>query len=140
EKKVEFFRGEGCDLCRGTGYKGRVAIFEIIELSPAIRHLAIAKAGSDDIMDAAIREGTVSLKDDALRKVLDGETTVEEMARVTGTKVDLGPPEAEAPGSSGEAGEGEEVLPETVFEEEGASDSLSIDDYERQITHWLAKK
>ncbi len=138
EHEVEFFRGAGCETCRGAGYKGRLAVFEIIQMSPALRHLAIAKAGSDAIVEQALQEGFVSLREDAIAKVLSGQTTVEEMARVTGTKVDVtarSAPVAPLPGEIVVApGPGEIVAPETPAE------SLSLDDYENQITHWLARK
>ena len=137
-QEAEFFQGAGCEFCRGTGYKGRLAVFEIIQMSPALRHLTIVKAAADDIKDQAEKEGFVSLKQDAIAKVLAGHTTVEEMARVTGTKVDTGRVQ-EGPEPSTVAG-GEEPTEAGPGALEVPEENISLDDYENQITHWLARK
>jgi len=79
---VTFYRGAGCDSCRGTGYKGRIGIYELMGMSDEIRDLAMERAGSHRIKEAAIRNGMSTLKQDAIEKVLLGVTTLEETFRV----------------------------------------------------------
>lgn len=72
-------RAVGCDRCDGTGYSGRVGVFEMLRVSPAIRELILADAPSDDIREAAAAAGMTPLAVDAWRKVEDGATTLEEV-------------------------------------------------------------
>lgn len=82
KKEIKLFKGAGCKFCDNTGYKGRTGIFEIMVLNDEIRELALSRASSDQLHHAAIRSGMVPMKDDGLMKVLDGQTTIEEIARV----------------------------------------------------------
>lgn len=81
--QYQFRRGHGCGDCRGTGYKGRKAIAEILTLNDEIRELIIDKRPIRHIKDAARENGTRSLRDAALELVKKGETTLEEIKRVT---------------------------------------------------------
>lgn len=83
--QVELKRGKGCKECRGTGYSGRMGIFEIFPMSEKIRHLVSNKATDAEMRQVAIREGMTTLREDAWQKVLSGKTTVEEALRVTGS-------------------------------------------------------
>ncbi|HYP67606.1 MAG TPA: GspE/PulE family protein [Thiobacillaceae bacterium] len=78
-----FRKGEGCGHCRGSGYKGRKAIGEMLNLNDELRELIAAKAPIRAIKEAAHRNGTRSLRDAALMLVRQGETTLEEINRVT---------------------------------------------------------
>ncbi len=139
KKKYEFFRGKGCDACRRTGFKGRIACFELMDMTSAIKNLTIAKAPVDEIREKAIQEGMVLLKDDALNKVLEGVTTLEEMVRVTGTNIDLG--EALPRKKVEEVGEEEITVGMELPEEETAPlKEGDLDDYQKNLTHWLARK
>jgi type IV pilus assembly protein PilB len=82
-KKLEFFRGKGCDMCNGTGYKSRVGIFEVLPITKRIKEIMTEKISSDVITAEAIKEGMINLKQDGILKALDGLTTVEEVWRVT---------------------------------------------------------
>ncbi|HPR82930.1 MAG TPA: ATPase, T2SS/T4P/T4SS family [Pontiellaceae bacterium] len=73
----------GCDLCRGSGFKGRTGIYEILTVDDHIRPLIIDRSASSDIKREAMRHGLRTLRDDGWRKVLDGITTVEEILRVS---------------------------------------------------------
>jgi type IV pilus assembly protein PilB len=73
----------GCPHCDYVGYKGRLGIFEIMENSETIQKLTLNKASGDDILNQALREGMLTLKQDGLLKVLAGKTTFEEILRVT---------------------------------------------------------
>jgi general secretion pathway protein E len=79
--------GEGCSLCRGTGYLGRTGIFEVMEMNEQVRPLVNDKADAELIKRAAVSEGMVTLRESAVRKMLGGETTFDEVIRVTGEKV-----------------------------------------------------
>ncbi|HEU4752767.1 MAG TPA: ATPase, T2SS/T4P/T4SS family [Armatimonadota bacterium] len=79
---VKFYRGKGCESCKGTGYKGRTGIYEVMTVNDEIRELALERGSNHKIKDAAIRNGMITLKADATEKVLLGVTTLEETLRV----------------------------------------------------------
>ncbi len=138
EAGVKFWRGRGCEHCRGTGYKGRVAVMELIAMSPALRRLTLAKAPGDEIKEQARSEGAVFMEDDALEKVLAGVTSIEEMSRITGIKVDLAPPEP-PPMEAGEPSLVPSGFEEAAAEERPVLADKDIEDYQEKITHWLSK-
>ena len=70
------------DSCKGTGYKGRIGIYELMPITDKIRDLVLAKASSYAIKEAAVEVGMKTLRDDAMQKILLGLTTVEESLRV----------------------------------------------------------
>lgn len=74
---------EGCDECNHTGYRGRVGIYEVLGNSVAVQKLIMANATSNDLQDQAIKEGMITMQTDGLIKALRGNTTVEEVLRVT---------------------------------------------------------
>lgn len=80
---VEYHIGRGCDYCARTGYRGRIGIYELLDVTPPVRRLVQEGASSSDIRAVAEAEGMVNLREDARRKVLSGLTTVEEVIRVT---------------------------------------------------------
>lgn len=82
-KDKNMFSGAGCAKCNGTGYKGRFGIFELLPLSEPIQQLAIKRSSSADILNQAIKEGMITMKQDGVLKVLRGQTTMEEVYRVT---------------------------------------------------------
>jgi general secretion pathway protein E len=82
-KDYHFKQGKGCGDCRGTGYKGRKAIAEILTLSDEIREMVIEKSPIRQIKEAARRNGTRSLREAALALVRSGDTTLDEIKRVT---------------------------------------------------------
>jgi len=82
-KGFRFMQGRGCGHCRGTGYKGRKAIAEILQLNDEIRELIVAHAPVRLIKEAACRNGTRLLRDAALDMVRAGETSLQEINRVT---------------------------------------------------------
>ena len=79
---VVFHRPRGCVRCAQTGYKGRVGIFQFLEMTERIEHLAVTQASRDEIDRVAREEGMRSLWDDGVAKVAGGLTSVEEIARV----------------------------------------------------------
>jgi general secretion pathway protein E len=76
-------RGKGCQRCRGTGYFGRSAIVEVLPYSSGIRKLTTPEADLDDIRKQAVSEGMTTMRDNAIQKMLKGETTYQEVMRVT---------------------------------------------------------
>lgn len=78
--QIEFFRGNGCDACKGTGYKGRVAIYELLEVTPEISKVIIEKQGvAEEIEKVAVSQGMVTIKQNGILAALKGETTLEEV-------------------------------------------------------------
>lgn len=86
--KLYLYKGHGCEKCSNTGYKGRVGIHEILEVTDPIRELIISKTDSTKIKEVAKKNGMITLRESALRKMMIGLTTVEEVIRVTGSDVD----------------------------------------------------
>lgn len=82
---VVFCRGRGCDRCRQTGYRGRTGVFELMMVTDPIRELILKKAPSHRIREEALQAGMITLKQDAMQKVLEGTTTMEEALRVVYT-------------------------------------------------------
>jgi len=80
---VQSFRGRGCEVCFGSGYKGRLGIFEMMELNEEIRSLIMANQDASKITGAARRNGMRNLREDGWMKVADGATTADEVMRVT---------------------------------------------------------
>jgi type II secretory ATPase GspE/PulE/Tfp pilus assembly ATPase PilB-like protein len=81
EPGTRLYRGQGCDQCRSTGYQGRLAVFELMKLNENLKAMIHRKESASTIRRAALQEGMVSLRQDAIRKVLQGQTTPEEVFR-----------------------------------------------------------
>ena len=77
------YRGRGCEKCMGTGYYGRIGIFELLPVSEHIRELIMKRTGSNVIKEAAREAGMRTLREDGWEKVRAGITTVDEVLRVT---------------------------------------------------------
>ena len=82
---ITLFRGEGCDECRNTGYRGRIGFYELMRLNDEIAELIVRRAPLADIREAAKANGMHELREDGLEKVLQGITTPEEVMRVVFT-------------------------------------------------------
>lgn len=82
-KDTKIYKGAGCNVCGGTGYKGRTAIHEVLLVNKDIRTLIDQRAGIDQIRTASAMSGTISLQESCRQLVLAGDTTTEEMIRVT---------------------------------------------------------
>ncbi len=81
-KSQTLYHGKGCEVCNGTGYKGRVAIFEFIEMNKKLKNFILSSPSTDDIWTMAKSQGAHSLLEDGIMKVKNGVTTVEELSRV----------------------------------------------------------
>ena len=78
-----FFRGSGCDQCNNTGYKGRIALFELMIMNDKIRDMIMSNCSTDDLRDEAERDGMVTLREAGLNMAYDGVTTLDEIVRET---------------------------------------------------------
>ncbi|HMK48787.1 MAG TPA: ATPase, T2SS/T4P/T4SS family, partial [Thermodesulfovibrionales bacterium] len=82
-KMVTCYRGRGCPACNGSGYKGRIALYEILPVGPDLKEMVLEGASADELKKTAIRLGMKSLRMSGLTKVKEGTTSVEEVLRVT---------------------------------------------------------
>jgi type IV pilus assembly protein PilB len=82
-KKVVPNRGKGCEKCNNTGYKGRVGLYEVMEITEEIRELVLVGASALELRRKAVDEGMLTLRSSGLRKIKEGVTTIEEVVRET---------------------------------------------------------
>jgi type IV pilus assembly protein PilB len=80
---VQLVKGRGCDVCSNRGYKGRVGLFEVMEITDDIRELILSGASAVELRRKAIEEGMITLRHSGLQKIRDGITTIEEVVRET---------------------------------------------------------
>ena len=81
--KLKLYKGRGCQNCNNTGYRGRVGLFEVMEITDEVRELILSGASALELKRKAVEEGMVSLRASGLQKVREGQTTVEEVLRET---------------------------------------------------------
>jgi type IV pilus assembly protein PilB len=81
--QFKLYKGRGCGICNGTGYKGRVGLYEVMEISEGIREIIMVGGTSVDIKKKAIEEGMLTLRMSGLEKIRQGITTIEEVLRET---------------------------------------------------------
>ena len=82
-----FYRGQGCDQCMGIGYRGRAGIFELLPVDDQVRDLLLQNRDSASIKSTAVKKGMKSLRDSGVAMALKGDTTIEEVLRVTQEEV-----------------------------------------------------
>lgn len=82
-KKAKIMRGKGCNTCNNSGYKGRVALYEVMRFTEDLKELVLQGASTAELKMAAIKGGMSSLRMSGINKIVDGITTVEEVGRVT---------------------------------------------------------
>ena len=83
QQDIRVFKGKGCPICHNTGYAGRIGVFEVLEVSNDIKKLITEKKDADVVLQQAVREGMTTMLDDGLAKAAKGETTIDEVLRVT---------------------------------------------------------
>jgi type IV pilus assembly protein PilB len=82
-RTLKLFRGRGCERCSSTGYKGRVGLYEVLEVDDEMREMILAGASSFEIRQKAVQSGMMTLRMSGLQKIRDGMTTVDEVVRET---------------------------------------------------------
>ncbi len=84
DAKIVLYKGKGCDKCGNTGYKGRIAIYEVLDIDDEM-HIIIAdkKGQENDVRNQAVKQGMLTMKQDGILKILQGVTTLSEIERVT---------------------------------------------------------
>lgn len=82
-KNTEVYKGNGCATCGGSGYKGRIALYEVMPFTEPVKELVLNGASAAEIKRAAIKDGMKSLRMSGITKVMEGVTTIEEILRVT---------------------------------------------------------
>lgn len=82
-KKQKFYYGKGCERCNNSGYKGRVGLYELMDVSDEIRDLVTSNASDDDVRVVARRQGMTTLREAGLQLIFDGVTTIDEVVRET---------------------------------------------------------
>jgi type IV pilus assembly protein PilB len=78
-----FFKGTGCDVCNGTGYKGRQGLYEVMAISSPLRRAILKGASTEELRELAVSEGMLTLRMDGLIKIKRGITTLEEVVKET---------------------------------------------------------
>ena len=83
DNPVKIFRPRGCHLCDNAGYKGRIGVYEIMEITHDLKNVISRGANADEIKECALKEGMSTLRMSATRYVLNGITSVSEMTKVS---------------------------------------------------------
>jgi len=81
-KDAVFYRGAGCEECRSFGYRGRTALFELMDFTPAVRGAFLRGASEDELTRFVVQDGMRTIVADGIRKAVEGVTTVDEVLRV----------------------------------------------------------
>jgi len=82
-RTLKLFRGRGCERCNNTGYKGRVALYEVMDIDDEVRELILSGASAVELRTKAIENGMITLRGSGLQKIRDGVTTIDEVVRET---------------------------------------------------------
>jgi len=82
-KNCNVFKGKGCAICSGTGYKGRVGLYEVMPMKEEVKELVLSRSSSSEIKKEAMRLGMKTLRQSGIHKVKEGLTTIEEVLRAT---------------------------------------------------------
>jgi len=81
-EKIEFFHGKGCDNCGNSGYRGRIGIYEVFELTNDLKEMVAKRVAGGVLAEQAIKNGMVTMRQDGILKAIEGITTIEEIWRV----------------------------------------------------------
>ena len=81
--RIKLYKGQGCPICNNTGYKGRVGLYEVMEITDALREMILCGASSLELRKKAVEDGMITLRGSGLCKLRDGSTSVEEVLRET---------------------------------------------------------
>jgi type IV pilus assembly protein PilB len=131
-KKVLLYKGEGCDYCKGTGYQGRVGLFEVMLLDDEMREMIISEASVVELRDNAKSKGMRSLFEYGVEKALKGYITLDEVSRVCEEVVEL------KPRDDMQIVEGAEAESEIKREVQVVTED--VESYNKEIKEWIAKQ
>jgi type IV pilus assembly protein PilB len=81
--QIKTFKGKGCQTCNGTGYKGRIGLYEVMEVTDELRELIIIGASAIELRKRAVELGMITLRQSGLYKIREGVTTIEEVVKET---------------------------------------------------------
>jgi type IV pilus assembly protein PilB len=81
--RADLVKGAGCKICNGSGYKGRVALYEVMRFTDSLKEMVLQGASTAELKAAAVKNGMLTLRMSGIEKVLNGVTTIEEVGRVT---------------------------------------------------------
>jgi len=137
KKNARLYHGKGCDYCKGTGFRGRSAIFELMSVDDEIREMIISGASTVALRRKCQAKGMKLLSEDGLNKALSGMTTIEEIARVCEDHTTLKPASEEA---TAEFKPISQVLPQAKPAEQVQVKQADIKEYEKRIASWLGEK
>jgi type IV pilus assembly protein PilB len=82
---LEAYEPAGCRRCGGSGYRGRIGLYEVMNMTPETQTMALERRPAEEIRDLAVQQGMRRLRDDGLEKVKQGRTSMAEIARVIGS-------------------------------------------------------
>ena len=135
----QLWHGKGCPKCRDTGYWGRIAVFEVMTVTPELADLIAAGVSTDAVRVQARKDGMISMLEDGIEKAGRGVTTLEEVLRIAVLEniADMPLPVVPHLEEKPEAKAAKETKPVVKTAE---SLSLDLDDYRKQMTSWLAQK
>lgn len=137
-KNIILYKGKGCDACKGTGYKGRIGIFEIMLIDDEIREMIVNRRSLVEIRQKAQEKGMKLLFEDGVQKALQGITTLEEVSRVCEERVEVR--------REVKVEEVQPYIPEVKEEREERivegpkAEPKDLEDYTKKIMEWLSKK
>ena len=83
KEPTSLYKGKGCDKCGGSGYSGRIGIFEVLDISEKISRMILQTVTDSDIRDVGVEQGMITMVQDGYLKALEGITTIEEVLRVS---------------------------------------------------------
>ena len=135
----QLWHGKGCAKCRDTGYWGRIAVFEVMTVTPELADLIAAGVSTDAVRVQARKDGMISMLEDGIEKAGRGVTTLEEVLRIAVLEniADMPLPVVPHLEEKPDAKAAKETKPVVKTAE---SLSLDLDDYRKQMTSWLAQK
>jgi len=136
--KTVLYKGEGCDYCKGTGYQGRIGLFEIMLIDDELREMIVAGNSVVELRNAACRKGMKTLFEDGLEKALQGVITLDEVLRVCEEKVEFIKKDAAADGGNTNfmTEEADEKARDTEKIDLAKED---IESYNEKIKSWISK-
>ncbi|HOU35704.1 MAG TPA: ATPase, T2SS/T4P/T4SS family [Candidatus Omnitrophota bacterium] len=138
KKGVQLYRGKGCEFCKGTGFRGRTGLYELLVCDDEIREMIINNASHTQLRKKAQEKGMRLLSEDGLAKALAGITTLEEVARVCEEHIELKPSSQVLELQPASVGV-------TVPKRPGVAGKVVVkptdmDDYQKKIANWLGNK